>query len=1289
MTFGSVVTSINQSNSYVFYEVGKEVDEGSCDLVLNCGQLQTEDTYKPDLENNVWFKPSWGGNVTWKSITLTHTGVRLLPVSHRQSALSAAKATAILMQMPTATATGFPMATTPIFRTCANDSTHTENGDCSAAPQPCTTLAVCDICKTTYGEPGGHTAEPTYAPNAEDSTKHDVTYSCCGATVTEAHTLDVTTGKCVCGADMTVVATVTDGTNTYYAADAATLNQAVTAILETGSRTFTVELPADAEAEMITTIRRAICDTEGVADGSIHLTLKGVTSIPGTTNWDGVAFGPRNAQWDENNVEIVSHEEVTQLASVNLPDVTEIGAQAFLNCSNLTSITAPKVQFIGDWGLQGTAITSIDMPLLKEARYSAFCSTALTEVSLPSLETAGVIVFGHCKQLRTVDLPKLQNLSQQLFTRCTSLVSVSAPAATSMGNNVFKGCSELVSITLPGVTELTNEAFAECTKLENITLGSVITKVNVNLFAGEALSSGITLTLNCGQKNAETLPAAAGTNVEWAGFTWKEVKFAHSYVNSKCTVCGEDCAHTGGTATCTTLAVCDTCGVSYGAVDTTNHDSSVECVNGFCPNGCYEPATLNAEGYYEIDNAGQLFWFAQQVNVNGNREIKGVLTVDIDLENKPWTPIGSTGEENNNFRGVFDGQGHTIKGLYVEGSENGVGFFGEVRTGTVKNFTIYGEVIVNTEVDYVGGVIGSICGVNGETDLERNGAVIQNITSFVNVTAKAHGIGMIGGFVGYANHQSLIEQCAWYGTFDAGEYRVDSGAGGFIGKIQENTSEVTIRNCGAYGTIKTNYAGDYNNTATIYMGGFLSFSNTNAQTTLENCLFAGRFECGENLTDQAFLGAFGTLRSVNAIKNCYYLCDDGLAAVHSDSNLKPGSDNVEITKVTGEALRNNTIATQLGDLWEQDVHYPALKEGQTWHGDSATYTYTDNGDGTHKKTCNECGYVETSRPHTFIDNACICSAISLHIDSVTVAGWVEAEETINAGWAMEVTEEALELLSSYSPGIIPEGELHGSADQHQCIGISVTNENNHPLYQADNDAWYHDGNGWFSDATAPICDSNTVFSAYYPYFSLDSYLIPWHIDECELLYGTATDSTESLTLERRQARLVLTPTFGSEILNYDIINEICISGVYTEGTFNGITGTLTPGGEPNGTISMKKNDDGIWETGLIPMDAKTVTLTIRTNENKYYITTVELPAVEAGKQYNMTVQVGTDILDLEGVDDPYRWSIEENLLGYTEIPAALQDRMGKRRHRYPDSEGCKRRAELQAHHNLSGRHVEF
>lgn len=353
---------------------------------------------------------------------------------------------------------------------------------------------------------------------------------------------------------------------------------------------------------------------------------------------------------------------------------------------------------------------------------------------------------------------------------------------------------------------------------------------------------------------------------------------------------------------------------------------AVEWVNGFSETGDYEPAQLNDSGYYEIKNGGNLFWFANHVNT-ADRTANAVLTADIDLEGRPWTPIGSTGEENNNFRGVFDGQNYTIRGLNVEGGRAGLGFFGEVRTGIVRNFTIYGEVVVNTEVDYVGGVIGSICGLNGENDLERNGAIIQNITSYVNLTAKVHGPGMIGGFVGYANHQSLIEKCSWYGTFDAGEYRVDSGAGGFIGKIQENTSEVTIRNCAEYGTIKTNYAkNSYNNTPTIYMGGFLSFSNTGAKTTLENCLFAGKFERGANLTDEARLGAFGTLRSVNAIKNCYYLADDGLEAVHSDSNLKPGSDNVEITAVTEDDLRNNTIATQLGEYWTQGENYPVIKK---------------------------------------------------------------------------------------------------------------------------------------------------------------------------------------------------------------------------------------------------------------------------------------------------------------------------------------------------------------------------
>ncbi|MBQ2877806.1 MAG: hypothetical protein IJE42_02580, partial [Bacteroidaceae bacterium] len=49
-------------------------DNEACDLVLNCGQLNAEDKYKPNLESNVWYIGEWSGETEWKSITLTHTG---------------------------------------------------------------------------------------------------------------------------------------------------------------------------------------------------------------------------------------------------------------------------------------------------------------------------------------------------------------------------------------------------------------------------------------------------------------------------------------------------------------------------------------------------------------------------------------------------------------------------------------------------------------------------------------------------------------------------------------------------------------------------------------------------------------------------------------------------------------------------------------------------------------------------------------------------------------------------------------------------------------------------------------------------------------------------------------------------------------------------------------------------------------------------------------------------------------------------------------------------------------
>lgn len=172
------------------------------------------------------------------------------------------------------------------------------------------------------------------------------------------------------------------------------LNAAVAKALEEGETDITVTLKPDAPAEMITAIRRAICDTDGVADGSIHLTLKGVTSIPGTTNWDGVAFGPGDI-YDEAG-KIVDQELVTQLASINLPDVTEIGAQAFYFCENLVTVSAPKAQTIGAQALGYTALTSVEFPELTTIPTDMFSGTwTLSSAKFPkvtTIEQGGLLV---------------------------------------------------------------------------------------------------------------------------------------------------------------------------------------------------------------------------------------------------------------------------------------------------------------------------------------------------------------------------------------------------------------------------------------------------------------------------------------------------------------------------------------------------------------------------------------------------------------------------------------------------------------------------------------------------------------------------------------------------------------------------------------------------------------------------------------------------------------------------------------------------------------------------------
>ncbi len=122
--------------------------------------------------------------------------------------------------------------------------------------------------------------------------------------------------------------------------------------------------------------------------------------------------------------------------------------------------------------------------------------------------------------------------------------------------------------------------------------------------------------------------------------------------------------------------------------------------NGFC-DMCdrYQKATLTTDKYdinldgtvdpvYEISNAGQLLSFRDIVN-SGNTTANAVLTADIVLNSNIFDESGSLVTENivNDwfpigtqlmpYGGIFNGQGHTISGLYFNDSTvTGAGLFG-------------------------------------------------------------------------------------------------------------------------------------------------------------------------------------------------------------------------------------------------------------------------------------------------------------------------------------------------------------------------------------------------------------------------------------------------------------------------------------------------------------------------------------------------------------------------------------------------------------------------------------
>ena len=212
------------------------------------------------------------------------------------------------------------------------------------------------------------------------------------------------------------------------------------------------------------------------------------------------------------------------------------------------------------------------------------------------------------------------------------------------------------------------------------------------------------------------------------------------------------------------------------------------CAEGFVPTeieaGKYgvkaEPLTFDEDGICRISTEAELKRFAAMVNAGDNFAGKTVyLENDIDLNNKLWTPIGVYNDSKTHFKGTFDGQNHTITGLKVnESRKNGVGFFGKVSTGTIKNLTVEGTVSVSG-CNYVGGIVGH--GYATITNCTFKGTVGSKDTMQVG------GIAGSGGFT--------ITNCSVYGNVIA-----ECWAGGIVGNCQDGGA---YTNCYVDGTISS------------------------------------------------------------------------------------------------------------------------------------------------------------------------------------------------------------------------------------------------------------------------------------------------------------------------------------------------------------------------------------------------------------------------------------------------------------------------------------------------------
>ncbi len=262
------------------------------------------------------------------------------------------------------------------------------------------------------------------------------------------------------------------------------------------------------------------------------------------------------------------------------------------------------------------------------------------------------------------------------------------------------------------------------------------------------------------------------------------------------------------------------------------------------------------EDPYLIANLNNLYWITQNEDKWSSSYKQ---TADIDASstiNWTWTDensenakgFKSIGNGSQSFWGNYDGQDHSIDGLYIErNTADNVGMFGNVYDATIKNLHLtnvnirsyYDGNQANISYDYIGALVGTC-----------SGSTIINCHSSGSVS----GGGSVGGLIGYTASSDInspsIENCSSSCTVTG-----VSWVGGLIG----SNSDAYVNNCNSTGTVTgtSNIQGeDVSN-----IGGFVGYNGY--YSVISECYSTGTVNGGN------FVGGFAGTNNTSGISNCY------------------------------------------------------------------------------------------------------------------------------------------------------------------------------------------------------------------------------------------------------------------------------------------------------------------------------------------------------------------------------------------------------------------------------------